>query len=329
MSKSLRRIRAVMMLTLTEGLRQPVFYAMFFATAGLLTLAPLFSFFHLGEEAKMVTDLGLSTILMSASLLCVLLASSSVTEEVEGRTALTMLAKPLRREEFLLGKYLGIAGTGCALVLLSAPVLMAAVRSQKYEPQYDPYFAMGVVISLALFVALFGAIAVVKLLIDKGPSLVSAFWIAYAVGCATLLVYVQARSNELQNWDFRLLAGAFSIGLHTCMIAACAVALATRLNLVQSALGTAAFFLVGHASGAIVAPFRDHNLDLSTFGLVLRTLLPDLDQFNLTDALATAYMDAAVKIPVDVLAGSAGYALLYSTAILAAGSALFARRELG
>jgi len=169
MSKSLRRIRAVMMLTLTEGLRQPVFYAMFFATVALLTLAPMFSFFHLGEEAKMVTDLGFSTILMGASLLCVLLASSSVTEEVEGRTALTMLAKPLRREEFLLGKYLGIAATGCALVLLSAPVLMAAVRSQKYDSTTDPYFAIGVATSLTLFVALFGVMAVVKLLLDKGP----------------------------------------------------------------------------------------------------------------------------------------------------------------
>lgn len=329
MSKSLRRIRAVALLTLTEGLRQAVFYAMFFATAGLLTLAPMFSFFHLGEEAKMVTDLGLSTILMSASLLCVLLASSSVTEEVEGRTALTMLAKPLRREEFLLGKYVGIAATGCALVLLSAPVLMAAVRSQKFETQTDPYFAFGITVSLALFVALFSALSVVKLLVDKGPSLVRSFWIAYALGCAVMFTYLQVRSNDLHMWDYRLLAGTFSIALHTCMIAACAVALATRLNLVQAALGTAAFFLVGHASGAIVAPFRDHNMDLSAVGLMLRTLLPDLDQFNLTDALATAYMDASISIPADVLISSAGYALLYSAAILAAGSALFARRELG
>lgn len=329
MSKSLRRIRAVALLTLTEGLRQPVFYAIFFVTAGLLTLAPMFSFFHLGEEAKMVTDLGLSTILMSATLLCVLLASSSVTEEVEGRTALTMLAKPLRREEFLLGKYLGIAASGSALVLLSAPILMAAVRSQKYETTTDPYFAFGVVVSLALFVALFGALAVVKLLLDKGPPLVRAFWIAFWFASAVMIAYLEFRSNELQRWDYRLLAGSFSIALHTCMIAACAVALATRLNLVQSALGTAAFFLIGHASGAIVAPFRDQNLDLSVLGLVIRALLPDLDQFNLTDALATAYMDASVAIPADVLMGSAGYALLYSAAILAAGSALFARRELG
>jgi len=44
------------------------------------------------------------------------------------------------------------------------------------------------------------------------------------------------------------------IALHACVISAVAVALATRLTLVQAAIGTGAFFVVGHASGALVAP---------------------------------------------------------------------------
>ena len=60
-----------------------------------------------------------------------------------------------------------------------------------------------------------------------------------------------------------------------------------------------------------------------------RSILPDLDQFNLTDALATAYIDQPVPIPWDILASSALYALLYCVALLAIGAALFSRRELG
>ena len=60
----------------------------------------------------MVVDLGLSTVLTFSTLLALLTASSTITDEIEGRTALTMLSKPLRREEFLLGKYLGVACTG-------------------------------------------------------------------------------------------------------------------------------------------------------------------------------------------------------------------------
>jgi hypothetical protein len=319
---------AVAELTLTEGLRQPVFYVVFACVAALCAFAPLFSFFHLGEEAKMAADLGLSSILLGATVLCVLLASSSVTEEVEGRTALTMLAKPLRREEFLAGKFVGIACAGSALALLCGPVLMAAVRSQKFVTQLDAHFAFAVAGSALLCVLVFGVFAVARLLFDRGPRLFTAFWLAYLLASAVMILSLQFYATDEFKWDYRLLAGVLSIALHTCVVAAFAVALATRLSLVQSALGTAAFFLIGHASGAIVAPFRDASLDLSPVGLALRTLLPDLDQFNLTDALATAYMDRAVAIPADVLASSALYALLYSAAILAAGSALFARREL-
>lgn len=329
MSKSLRRIFAVAELTLTEGLRQPVFYVLFAATAALLGAVPFFSFFHLGEEAKMAADLGLSTILMGSTLLCVLLASSSITEEVEGRTALTMLAKPLRREEFLLGKYLGIAGCGCALILLCSPILLAAVRAQKYETQTDGYFNIGVLGSIAAFALLFGILAAAKLLTDRGPGLIRAFWFTYLLASLGMILYLQYRSSGPLAWDYRLLAGSFSIALHTCVIAAASVALATRFTLVQAAIGTAAFFMLGHASGALVAPFRDAEQNLSAFGLVVRTILPDLDQFNLTDALATAYMDKPVPIPADVLATSAAYAALYSAAVLAAGTALFAKRELG
>ena len=67
---------------------------------------------------------------------------------------------------------------------------------------------------------------------------------------------------------------------------------------------------------------------LNALGAVLRAILPDLDQFNITDALATAYIDKPTPIPC-ILACSALYALLYCVALLALGFALFSRRELG
>src|SRR5438045_1089888 len=107
MMHSLKRIWVIALLTGTEGLRQPVFFLLFAAAAALTALSPRFAFFNLNEEGKMVVDLGLSTILTSSTLLALLTASSTLTDEIEGRTALTMLSKPLRREEFLLGKYFG------------------------------------------------------------------------------------------------------------------------------------------------------------------------------------------------------------------------------
>ncbi len=327
--RSLRRIGAIASLTATEGLRQPSFFLLLFVTAALIGLSPQFSFFHLGEEAKMVTDLGLSTILTFSTLLALLTASSTVTDEIEGRTALTMLSKPLRREEFLLGKYVGVAVTACTLAAAMGPVLLVTLRSQNVLSALDSYFNLAFGIAAMVGVALFGLQMVVKLLLGRGLSLIHAFWVSYAAATVCIFAILSVKSVPQVTWDWRLLIGIFFICLHACVVSAMAVALATRCSLVQTFIGTAAFFIVGHASGALVAPFRDEQHHLSVLGSVIRAVLPDLDQFNITDALATAFMDKAVAIPVDVVVGSTIYALFYGTALLALAVVLFRKRELG
>ena len=329
MVRSFKRIWAVALLTCTEGLRQPAFYFIFACCAAMTALAPSFAFFHLGEEGKMVTDLGLSTILTFSTLLALLTASSTVTDEIEGRTALTMLSKPLRREEFIAGKFIGVACTAAALALLMSVVLLVTLRSQKFESYRDRWFSVAVASGLLIFLLLFAIALVARLFLGRGPGLARAFWIAYASGAAFVLIFLGKISDSSIGWDWRLLTGLAFIALHSFVISAAAVALATRLTLVQSAIGTAVFFVVGHASGALLAPFRDAGHRLTAFGSVLRALLPDIDQFNITDALATAYLDAPVSVPWDVIGGASLYALLYGAALLALAAALFSRRELG
>ena len=328
MGRSIRRIWAVARLTSLEGLRQPAFFFIFIAALLLIALSPNFAFFHLGEEGKMVTDLGLSTILTFSSLLALLTASSTITDEIDGRTALTMLAKPLRREEFLLGKFLGVAAAAAALVALLAPVLLATLRSQKYQTLQDPWFTFAVLCGLALVLFLFGALLMVRLLLGRGLTLVSAFWLAYFSGAAFLFIFLGVMQAAEAAWDWRLLIGLFFICLHAWLISAVAAALATRFTLVQAAIGTGVFFIVGHASGALVAPFRTGTNTLSLPGAILRALLPDLDQFNLTDTLSLGFLDKAAPIPLDIIAGSTLYALLYGAALLALAAALFSKREL-
>lgn len=313
------------MLTAAEGLRQPAFFILFLCAAGLTAFSPRFAAFHLNESAKMVVDLGLSTAMTFSALLALLTASATVSDEIDGRTALTMLAKPLRREEFILGKFIGVAGVAVAFCALMAPVLLATLRSQKYDEYIDPRFPGAVHWAAIVFIALTGAGLVAKLLFDRGPGAMGAFWIAYPLASLFLIAFL---SNTVAKWDFRILTGLYFTALHALLISAFAVALATRFSLVQASIGTAAFFLLGHASGGILAPFRDTDRHLSTVGLFVRAILPDLDQFNITDALATAFLDAPTPIPWDIIAGSTCYAGLYGAALLALAAALFANREL-
>ena len=77
------------------------------------------SYFTFGEDIKMYKDTGLTTISFACLLLALLTASSTVAEEIEGKTAITLLSKPINRRQFIVGKFLGIE-LG-VLALLRAP----------------------------------------------------------------------------------------------------------------------------------------------------------------------------------------------------------------
>ena len=100
--------RTIARATTTEAIRQPVFALM--VALGLIVnlLNAYIPFFTLGEDVKMMKDCGLATLLISGLILAVWTASTSIADEIEGKTAMTLLSKPINRRQFILGKYLGI-----------------------------------------------------------------------------------------------------------------------------------------------------------------------------------------------------------------------------
>jgi ABC-type transport system involved in multi-copper enzyme maturation permease subunit len=87
-----------------------------------------------GEDIKVLKDSGMVLIKVLCIIQAVWAASTSVSEEIEGRTALTVLSKPLRRRSFILGKYLGIFLTVAVVFILLGTILMLVTA---YKPIYD------------------------------------------------------------------------------------------------------------------------------------------------------------------------------------------------
>jgi ABC-type transport system involved in multi-copper enzyme maturation permease subunit len=105
----------------------------------LLGTLLLVSFVHLpyntqGEDIKLLKDCGLTLILIICLFQGVWSASSSVSDEIEGRTALTLMSKPVLRRSFILGKMLGIFWVLLLLVLFLGAILLLAVA---YKPIVD------------------------------------------------------------------------------------------------------------------------------------------------------------------------------------------------
>src|SRR5208282_5017613 len=107
--------------TAKETIRQPAFFVMA-VFAGALLIGTIFvPYFTFGEDIKMYKDTGLTTVSFACMLLSLLTASSTVAEEIEGKTAITLLSKPINRRQFIIGKFLGIElGVLVLYVLLGA-----------------------------------------------------------------------------------------------------------------------------------------------------------------------------------------------------------------
>src|SRR5262249_11573831 len=94
--------------TAKEAVRKPAFFVIAGLSSAMLIITIFVPYFTFNEDIKMYKDTGLTTISFACLLLALLTASSSVAEEIEGKTAVTLLSKPINRRQFIFGKYLGI-----------------------------------------------------------------------------------------------------------------------------------------------------------------------------------------------------------------------------
>ena len=120
--------------TAKETIRQPSFFVIAFFAASLLVGTIFVPYFTFGEDIKMYKDTGLTTISFFCMLLALLTASSTVAEEIEGKTAITLLSKPSNRRQFIIGKLFGIL-LGVFLLYLILGALFAG--GVWYKIPYD------------------------------------------------------------------------------------------------------------------------------------------------------------------------------------------------
>ena len=144
--------------------------AIAWVTAKETLLQPLFLFlpYHtLGEDIKIVVSQGLTLIKLLAVFLAIWTASTSIADEIDGKTALMILAKPVGRTRFVLGKYFGvmIAVTFLFLILgiffvnsVSYKLVYEAIESGKEMPTQAECYSYVVGILPGLVLAFFETI---------------------------------------------------------------------------------------------------------------------------------------------------------------------------
>jgi ABC-type transport system involved in multi-copper enzyme maturation permease subunit len=117
------RILAIAAVTWREAVRNRVLYSLLFFLVLLLAVSAVLDQMTMGQNGRVVLDLGLGLVHVFGALIAIFLGVAVISREISRKTLHVVLAKPVGRIAFLLGKYLGLVATLGVIVAAMGAVL--------------------------------------------------------------------------------------------------------------------------------------------------------------------------------------------------------------
>ncbi len=315
---------AVAFAAFRESCRQPMFWLILIGAKNLIWLSVVIPYFTFGDDYKMMKQIGFDIVMLSAVLFGVLASSMSISEEIEGRTAVTLMSKPVNRRQFLIGKFLGIVMACLVMSMLLNWTLTHALRAQReFDPinnAADPTDPLGIPTDKVVDPMTF----------EAQKTVVPPFQKAVPSAPGKLV----ARGAGL--WFSDALAHSFGVALgfgQVLILVAVASALATRLTFVVNIVICLMVYFLGHLAPVIVEASRQAQGSGAATGLVgflgklFDVLLPSLESFNMGRAIIRESPLPLWQFGTYVLT-VLGYSLIYTTIALLVGLLLFEDRDL-
>ena len=309
MISSLQRVLIVGRNTLTEAVRQKVLNVLLLfglvlvgssvsvsalATPGLDT-SSLFS-----EQIKFVKDFGCGAIGLFGFAIALLSVAQLIPQELHNRTIYTILSKPVRRAEFLLGKFLGVILLLALCVALMSLAFAGALYFQELK-------------DLSLTDASYG----------RGTP-------QWAHAAPTLLSMYQHDVSGIENQvrDPRLVEAILLIFAKLVMTSAIGLLVSTfATSSIFTIVTTFMIYLIGHMEATARAVWLGHGAEtslwLSSLVGLISTLIPDLNSFTIVDEIL-----AGNPVPWAHTFDLLGYAGVYLVVLLALSVVIFDFREI-
>ncbi|MCX6557192.1 MAG: ABC transporter permease [Candidatus Aminicenantes bacterium] len=115
-------IKGLVLNTFKESARNKMFYLLVFFGIAFALSSKLISFLTLGDTMKVLKDTGLAAINFFCVLIAIFTGINLVYKEIEKKTIFNILSKPVTRDQFIIGKFFGLA-----LTLLAALLAMSVI----------------------------------------------------------------------------------------------------------------------------------------------------------------------------------------------------------
>ncbi len=310
--------------TFIETLRQPVYSIIIIAALLLFFISPSIAMYTMSDDNKLLRELGLSTLFLASLFIAIFAASGAVAEEIENKTILTVLSKPVRRPIFILAKFLGVAAAVAMAHYICTIALLMSIRHGVLESVNDTHdwtviSAAGLAVGITLILSAFFNYAYDWKATSTAMVLLAIF---FTIGLIFLTFIdrdwkFNPANNKINALD---IYGSVLLFLAALIMTALAVALSSRFNIVVTLSACVGIFLLGLVSDWAFGALAKSHL----WAKICYFALPNLQIFWISDAI---YEGSAV--PFKYILISASYALCYTAGILALAVALFQRRQVG
>lgn len=285
----IRRVAAIAAVTWTELVRLKVFY--FLVIFALLVIGNSFFLarFSFEEEFQMLKDIALGAMSIFSALLAILASATLLPKDMEDRTIYTVLAKPVSRAEYLIGKLAGV------LLLLTLALVL-----------------MGVVFSAVLLL--------------RTQSLLHTTS-AEMAGMPAAEIDAALGRIRAAGYDPNLLGAALVILVKSWLLAAMTVFISTfATSTIFTTITAFAAYFIGHLQATardywLAAADSGWWTKAALAGVAL--IFPDLQAFNLVDNVV-----AGAAIPLPLLAKTLALGLAYVAVYTTLAAAVFQGREL-
>ncbi len=344
--------------TFTEALRQPIFVVLILLGTLAMVINPQLAAYTMEDDNKLLIDMGLSTIFLVCLLLAAFTATGVFSNEIENKTVLTVVSKPVSRPLFVVGKYLGVASAIAVAYYILSTVLVLTIRHRVMSTASD-HFDMPVILLgfggalVALIVATVGNYLYRRVF---SSTLAICLLVTQTLGLALVLVIDKDWAFQSPLTDFAAHDGELGhvvVGLGlvfqaVLILAGVAVAASTRLGQVMTLLICFGVFLLGLASNSLSqlvnaklsipvstgyyqslqaifhADVALHQKIIYTAAKLLYMLMPNLQFLWPADAITQN-----TPISAGLFGMVSAYAALQILAIIAIAVALFQNREVG
>lgn len=307
----LARIFAIAMNTYREAARARVLFGLFALAIGTAAYSLVVASLSLHQEARVVADIGASSISLYAVLVAIVLGATSLYREIELKTVFPILSRPVRRYEYLLGKYAGMLVTLAVFVAVDAAAVMIVLALQTDQAPWK----------VGATVALLGAILVVTLVRAKYTRIfVLIPWAAALVLCAFVLSSTAGDERRL------VVASSLLTMCEVSIVAAVATLFASFSSPFLTSIFTAGVFIVGRSADTLGnLPPKVFGEGLRDAGRVLARIFPNLHVYvparplllgHVADVSLAGYVGLAVA-----------HAIFYATVLLVLSALVFRKRD--